>query len=51
MPPPTINGTVGRPVKKETVNSIPTEQYRFNSTNSTVPVFGFNKTISGVPPF
>ena len=43
-----INGTVGRPVKKETVNSIPTEQYRFNSTNSTVPVFGFNKTISGV---
>ena len=43
-----VNGTIGRPIKKETVNSIPTEQYRFNSTNSGVPVFGFNKTISGV---
>ena len=43
-----VNGTIGRPVKKETVNAIPTEQYRFNSTNSNVPIFGFNKTISGV---
>ena len=43
-----INGTIGRPIKKETVNNIPTEQYRLNSTNSTVPAFGFNKTISGV---
>jgi hypothetical protein len=43
-----VNGTIGRPVKKETVNNIPTEQYRLNSTNSTVPAFGFNKTVSGV---
>ena len=43
-----MNGTVGRPVKKETVNNIATEQYRLNSTNSTVIAFGFNKTVSGV---
>jgi len=43
-----VNGTVGRPVKKDTVNNIATEQYRLNSTNSTVPAFGFNKTVSGI---
>ena len=42
-----VNGTFGRPAKKETVGSIPTEQYRLNSTNADVPVFGFTKTISG----
>ena len=42
-----VNNPVGLPVKKETVNNVPTEQYRLNSTNSGVPVFGFNKTISG----
>jgi hypothetical protein len=42
-----VNNPVGRPVKKETINNVPTEQYRLNSTNTTVPVFGFNKTISG----
>jgi len=43
-----INNTFGRPIKSETVNGIPTQQYRFNSTNSDTPVFGFNKTIDGV---
>jgi len=42
-----VNNPVGRPVKKDTVNNIPTEQYRFSSTNTGVPVFGFNKNISG----
>ena len=42
-----INGTYGRPVKKDTVNGIPTEQYRFNSTNTEVPVFGFSKVVNG----
>tara|TARA_B110000908_G_scaffold8286_1_gene10252 strand:+ start:6552 stop:10025 length:3474 start_codon:yes stop_codon:yes gene_type:complete len=42
-----VNNNIGRPAKKETVGSIPTEQYRLNSTNSDVPVFGFTKTISG----
>jgi hypothetical protein len=43
-----INNTFGRPIKSETVNGIPTQQYRFNSTNSDTPVYGFNKTIDGV---
>ena len=42
-----VNNPIGRPVKKDTVNNVPTEQYRFSSTNSGVPVFGFNKNISG----
>tara|TARA_A100001015_G_scaffold315975_1_gene429123 strand:+ start:10398 stop:13952 length:3555 start_codon:yes stop_codon:yes gene_type:complete len=42
-----VNGTYGRPVKKETVAGVPTEQYRFNSTNADVPAFSFNKTIDG----
>jgi hypothetical protein len=43
-----INNTFGRPIKSESVNGIPTQQYRFNSTNSDTPVYGFNKTIDGV---
>ena len=42
-----VNNSVGRPSKKETVAGIPTEQYRLNSSNTELPVFGFNKTISG----
>lgn len=42
-----VNGTFGRPVKKENVNGIPTEQYRFNSTNSDVPAFSFSKSVDG----
>jgi len=42
-----VNGTFGRPVKREIVNGIPTEQYRFNSTNTEVPAFSFSKTIDG----
>ena len=42
-----VNNPIGRPVKKDTVNNIPTEQYRLNSTNTGVPVFGFNKSVNG----
>jgi len=42
-----VNGTFGRPVKKDTVNGVPTEQYRFNSTNSDVPAYSFNTTVDG----
>tara|TARA_R110000851_G_scaffold87922_6_gene191705 strand:+ start:2289 stop:5777 length:3489 start_codon:yes stop_codon:yes gene_type:complete len=42
-----VNASVGRPVKKETVAGVPTEQYRLNSANSDLPVYGFNKTIGG----
>ena len=42
-----VNGTFGRPVKKDTVNGVATEQYRFNSTNTDVPAFSFSKPVDG----
>jgi hypothetical protein len=42
------NGTFGRPVKKDTVAGISTEQYRLNSTNSDVPAYSFNQTVDGI---
>ena len=42
-----VNSNIGRPAKKDTVAGVPTEQYRLNSANSEVPVYGFNKSISG----
>ena len=43
-----INNTFGRPIKSDTVSGVPTQQYRFNSTNADTPVFGFNKAIDGI---
>jgi hypothetical protein len=40
--------TFGKPYDKKTINGIPTEQYKLNTANSDVPVFGFNKTIGGI---
>jgi hypothetical protein len=37
----------GNPNNKAVVYSIPTEQYKFQTTGGTVPVYGFNKTIDG----
>lgn len=37
----------GNPADKATIYGIPTEQYRFNGSNTDVPVFGFNKSVSG----
>jgi len=42
-----VNGTIGRPNKRETISGIPTEQYRFTSTNTVVPVYSFTKTVDG----
>lgn len=42
-----VNGTFGRPFKKDTIAGVPTEQYRFNSTNQDVPVYSFNKAVNG----
>ena len=42
-----VNGTYGRPNKKETISGISTEQYRFNSINDNVPTYSFNKVIDG----
>ncbi len=37
----------GTPVDKNTIYSIPTEQYRFQSANTDVPVYTFTKTVDG----
>jgi hypothetical protein len=39
----------GNPADKSSIYGIPTEQYRFQSAVSGVPVFGFTKTIAGRP--
>jgi len=41
------NGTFGRPIKKDIVNGVPTDQYRMLSTNTEIPVYGFQKAIDG----
>ena len=42
-----VNGTVGRPIKKETIQNVSTEKYRLNTQNADVPIYGFNKIIDG----
>ena len=42
-----VNSTFGRPVKKEVISNVPTEQYRTNSINTDVPVYSFDKSIEG----
>jgi hypothetical protein len=42
------NITFGRPYNKDNIGGIPTEQYKFNSANTDVPVYAFSKTIGGI---
>ena len=42
------NIAFGTPNKFESINDIPTEQYRLNSTNTGVPVYAFQKVIQGI---
>ena len=37
----------GKPYDRSTIDGVLTEQYRINSANTDVPVFGFNKNIGG----
>ena len=39
------NSIIGKPVKKETIAGITTEQYRFNASNSNLPIYSFNKNV------
>ena len=39
-----VNSIVGRPIKKDTVEGVPTYQYRFDASNTDVPVYTFSKT-------
>ena len=43
-----LNNSIGRPLKQQDVDGIPTEQYRINSLNTDVPTFKFTKTVEGV---
>ena len=40
---------VGNPSDKADIYGIPTEQYRFESVASNIPVFNFTKTVAGRP--
>jgi hypothetical protein len=37
----------GKPIDSAVINGVPTQQYRFNATNTEVPVYGFTKTVNG----
>jgi hypothetical protein len=40
--------TFGQPYDKATISGIPTEQYRLNTANTDVPVYGFQQSINGI---
>ena len=42
-----VNSIVGRPIKKDTVEGVPTYQYRFDASNTDVPVYTFSKNVDG----
>ena len=42
-----VNEKFGKPVRKETIDGIPTHQYKFTSVSSLVPVYSFAKNIDG----
>ncbi len=42
-----VNATIGRPIKKDTVEGILTHQYRYRASNTDVPVYSFSKNIDG----
>lgn len=39
--------SIGNPLAKNTINGVYTEQYRFNSNNSDIPVFSFTRNVNG----
>ena len=43
-----LNNSIGRPLKQQSVDGVPTEQYRINALNTDVPRFKFTKTVEGV---
>jgi len=43
-----VNGTFGRPVNSEVISGVSTEVYRFNATNTDVPIFPFTRNVEGV---
>jgi hypothetical protein len=43
-----ITNSIGTPLKSENINGVQTQKYRFNATNTDIPVFPFSKNIEGV---
>lgn len=43
-----VTNSVGNPLKSENIDGVQTQKYRFNATNTNVPVFPFSKNIEGV---
>ena len=41
------NEKFGKPVKKDSIDGIPTAQYRFNSQSADAPVYSFSKIVDG----
>jgi hypothetical protein len=37
----------GNPIDQATIYGIPSAQYRLNSSNTNIPIYSFNKTVSG----
>lgn len=37
----------GKPLDSNTISGVPTDQYRFNASNTEVPVYSFSKSIDG----
>ncbi len=37
----------GKPIASDIISGVPTEQYRFNASNTEVPIYGFSKNIDG----
>jgi len=37
----------GKPIASATISGVACEQYRFNASNTEVPIYGFNKNIDG----
>jgi hypothetical protein len=43
------NSTFGKPYDKSLIAGIPTERYQISSALNDVPIFGFSKSINGIP--
>lgn len=43
-----FNNTLGNPIRDENINGVQTEQYRFRSINTDIPVFSYSRPIEGI---
>jgi hypothetical protein len=43
-----LNNSIGRPLKQQNVDGVPTEQYRINALNTDLARFKFTKTVEGI---